>query len=169
MPAKIGSRTIYTIELKIPCLGVDVTKDVDNKELCVIYHELDDFCKEIANACGAVRLPEYTSPIIRNPSSQASEKLFAYASTVTDFTIKGASEALGIPENTLWTAANKFVKDDTFTRTQVLGGVAHIYALKKKTPIPPKDTPPAITVLPNGKVPFPATRIDPERERMASR
>lgn len=156
------------IELRIACLNVDVAKEVDSTELKEIYAELDGFCKEIADVLGAIRLPSYTSPTLpTHPETTrtnifAATKLVEYAGKVTDFTIKSASEALNVPEQTLYASATKLVKDGIFKREQVAGGVAYIYSLARK----PKQMQESLVILPNNKVPFPARKDNPEREKM---
>lgn len=168
MPVKIMKKISYTLEIKLPSLELDKTLDVDEKELGVLFREVAEFHKILADLTGAVDLGGYKSPIIRDDTekpSQASGKLMEYARTHEDFTIKNASECLNIPEKTLYSAASKLIDAGLLERTQVMGGIGYIYKLVKKTP--PKEQVSTLTVLPNGKFPFPDRhRIDPEREKM---
>lgn len=156
MPVKINQKTTYHLDVEIVSLQIKVALDADDQTLRIIYKEIEDFYKALADMVGAIPIavPEHRRQSTGGVSPVARTKLLEYANTHTDFTIKGASEALNIPEQTLWAAANKLVADDVFVKTQVLGGIAHIYAIKKQR----------IPVLPKGKEPFPLR--NPEREKM---
>lgn len=166
---KIQTKTTYTLDVSLLTLGVEKQIIVDTQGLSDLHYEMEEFCKAIENILGAVKLPTYRSPVIRNPAPTASaSKLMAYAQNGQDFTIKGASEALNIPEQTLYAAATKLIQEGKLVKTQVLGGLAHIYAIspKYRQQQAEVEKKPTIAVLPNGKVPFPDRGQNPEREKM---
>lgn len=168
MPVKVVSKKIsYTLEIKLPTLRLDYTVEVDEEKLGALFREVDELHKVLADLTGAIQLPHYKSPIIREDverPSQASGKLMEYARTHEDFTIKNASECLNISEKTLYPAAAKLVDAGLLERSQVMGGIGYIYKLVKRTP--PKEQISTLTVLPRGKMPFPDKKIDFEREKL---
>lgn len=166
MPVKISKKISYTLEVNLPSLELEKTLEVDEQGLGVLFREVAEFHKILADLTGAITLPHYQSPIMREVEkpSQASGKLMEYARTHEDFTIKNASECLNISEKTLYPAAVKLVDAGLLERSQVMGGIGFIYKLVKKTP--PKEQVSTLTVLPRGKMPFPDKRINLEREKM---
>lgn len=156
----------YTLEVSLPSLEFEKTLIIDDEKLGALFRDIDEFHKVLVDLTGAIKLPHYQSPIMREVEkpSQASGRLMEYARTHEDFTIKNASECLNISEKTLYPAAVKLVDAGLLERSQVMGGIGYIYKLVKKTP--PKEQVSTLTVLPRGKMPFPDRRINLEREKM---
>lgn len=170
MQSKVGKKVTYDVEVKCPTLGIDKTVAVDEAGLRKVYEEVDQLCAALADALGDVRLPTYrTQPPHpeRPPAGAAASRLLEFAEKVTDFTIKGASENLGIPYATLYSAATKLETDGFLMKTQVAGGIADLYKLKSQPKA--KEIIPALEVLPAGKVPFPDRLPNPEAEKIKKR
>ena len=161
MPLKIDKKITYSVDIKIPSLQFEKQMEVDERGLNVVYGEIDDLARALADIVGAIRLPRYRTPTASSSaSSNTARRVMEYAETHADFTIKGISECIGIPTGTLYGVIVKLVEEGALTKEQVAGGIAHIYALKKKPE--KKDD---IVVLPEGKQPFPPLN-NPEREKM---
>lgn len=158
MPITIQKETKYTIELKMPTLGIDKKAELNDSQIADLHREMQAICEALTEVRGAITIPT-RKPYTRKDSMGAA-KLMEYAREHTDFTIKNAAETLGMAENSLYTIAARLEKQGLLKKEIVGRGMAHIYSIAQSV-IVSSDNP--IAKSATGEKPK-----SPEREKMES-
>ena len=128
----VVKKVSYSIALRFPVFGVDVSKELSESELRQFYAELKRLESAVADQLGAfasvIAAPSLHSQI----SKENMAKVLQYAEGKQLFKAGEVELDLGLSKSVVYAALTRLVADKKLTRLKLRPGGAYGYALAKQ-------------------------------------
>jgi hypothetical protein len=133
-------KVLYSVVLRFPVFGVDVSRELSESELQQFYGELQRFEVAVADQLGKLTSIKTAPSFQSNAYRENAEKILHYAVGKRLFKASEVEADLGLSKNVAYQALRRLVSEKRLTRLKLCPGGAFGYTIVKQcVPVPAVD------------------------------
>lgn len=135
----VVKKVSYSISLRFPVFGVDVSKEVSESELRQFYGELKRLEAAVGEQLGTFSSVMASSSMHVQASKENVAKILQYAEGKQLFKATDVEVDLGLSKNVVWSALTKLVAEKKLTRLKLPKRTYGYSRVNQDVPVPAVD------------------------------